>query len=195
MRLRVGELAPLFDVVDLYGRRFSLSASYGRPVLLTFYRSAVCPLCNIRLAYLLRRARAYQNAGLSIVAFFESSPGAAYEYLDRFRASFPIVADREGDVYERYGLKTSWLGTARGTLRRSIYNEARQRNLGDWRLLAGFFAMDGKKFRMPAEFILGPDLDVRVAHYGRDSGDFMRFAELEQHLEEAGLGYQSTWRR
>ena len=74
MRLRVGELAPLFDVVDLYGRRFSLSASYGHPVLLTFYRSAVCPLCNIRLAYLLRRARAYQNAGLSIVAFFESSP-------------------------------------------------------------------------------------------------------------------------
>ena len=116
----------------------SLSASYGRPVLLTLNHSAVCPLCNVRLAYLLRRARAYQNAGLSIVAFFESSPSAAYEYLDRFRASFPIVADCEGDVYERYGLKTSWLGTARGTLRRSIYNEARQRNLGDWRLLAGF---------------------------------------------------------
>lgn len=183
MRLRVGELAPLFDVVDLYGRRVSLNACYGNLVLISFYRSAVCPLCNVRLSYLLRRAHDYQRAGVTIISFFESFPDNAHLYLDRFRAPFPIVADGAADVYARYGLKTSWFGTARGTLRRSIYHEARQRNLGDWRLLPGFFAMDGKKFRMPAEFLLGPDLTVRVAYYGHDAGDFMRFSELDHHIE------------
>jgi thioredoxin-dependent peroxiredoxin len=183
MRLRAGELAPLFDVLDIYGRRLSLIAFHGRPVLLSFYRAAVCPLCNVRLSYLLRRWRDYQNAGLNIISFFESTPENAREYLERFRAPFPLVADRYGYVYERFGLRTSWLGTARGTMRRSVYREARNRNLGDWRLLAGFFAMDGKKFRMPAEFLLGPDLTIRVAYYGHDSGDFMSLVNLERHLD------------
>ena len=42
--------------------------------------------------------------------------------------------------------------------------------------------MDGKKFRMPADFLLDADLRVRFAHYGRDSGDFLLFSELEQLL-------------
>ena len=81
------------------------------------------------------------------------------------------------------------IGTARGTMRRSVYREARRRGLGDWRLLAGFFAMDGRKFRMPADFLLGPDLRIRSAHYGRDSGDFLMFSELESALQSPRLWY------
>jgi peroxiredoxin len=189
MRLRTGASAPAFDVSDVHGRWISLAAYFGRPLLLSFFRSAVCPLCNMRLWHLLQRYPTYQQQGLRIIAFFESTPEYAYDYLERFHAPFPLVADPEASVYERYGLGTSWLGTARGTMRRSVYREARRRGLGDWRLLAGFFAMDGKKFRMPADFLLGPDLRVRSAHYGRDSGDFLLFSELEQSLRSPRLWY------
>lgn len=191
MRVRVGELAPSFTITDLYGRKVSLLAAYGRPVLLSFYRSAVCPLCNVRLAYLLRQYHTYyRSTGLKVVTFFESFPETALGYLDHFGAPFPLVADPYGEIYARYGLKTSWLGTARGTMRRSVYHEARRRGLGNWRLLAGFFAMDGKKFRMPAEFLLGPDLTIRLAHYGRDSGDFIMFSRLDNALEAMRYEYQ-----
>src|SRR5262245_66529846 len=63
--------------------------------------------------------------------------------------------------------------------RRSVYQEARQRGLGIWQLLRGFVAMDGNRFRMPADFLIGPDMTIQKVHYGRDSGDFLGFAELD----------------
>jgi len=187
MRLKVGQPAPSFSVADIYGQRVDLAAYRGRPLLISFYRAAVCPLCNMRLWHLLNRYPTYQRQGLNVIAFFESAPDYARAYLDRFRAPFPLVADLGCEVYTRYGLRTSWLGTARGTLRRSVYREARRLQIGDWRLLPGFFAMDGRKFRMPADFLLGPDQTIRVAYYGRDSGDFLLFSELEYYLTSPAL--------
>lgn len=192
MRLKVGQQAPLFEVSDLYGRRVSLRSCYGRPVLLSFYRAAVCPLCNVRLWHLTERYERYQQYGLRVISFFESAPDYAREYLDRFRSPFPLVADLQGQVYARYGLRTSMIGTARGTLRRSVYREAREKGLGVVPLLPGFVAMDGRRFRMPAEFLLGPDLTVRVAYYGRDAGDFLMFSELEAYLGEIAVAPYSS---
>ena len=52
MRLRPGRMAPPFNAVDLYGRRVSLLEYANVRVLLSFFRAAVCPLCNLRLAQL-----------------------------------------------------------------------------------------------------------------------------------------------
>jgi len=184
MRPQVGLLAPLFAAADIYGRPVSLGACYGRPVLLAFNRGAVCPLCNVHLQHLLRRHPLYRGRyGVQVVAVFESAPAVARRYLDRFRAPFPLVGDRAGDAYDLYGVGTSWRGTLRGALRRrAVYREARRAGVGDWRLLRGFLRLDGRKSRLPAEFLLGPDLTLRVAHYGRDSGDFLPLAALDRLL-------------
>jgi hypothetical protein len=49
--------------------------------------------------------------------------------------------------------------------------------------------MDGKKSRMPADFLLSPDRRIRSAHYGRASGDYLMFCELEQALQSPRLWY------
>lgn len=183
-RPRLGLLAPLFNANDIYGRPISLDAYYGHPVLLTFNRGAVCPLCNVRLWHLLQRYPMYRDHfGVQVIAIFESAPAIARSYLDRFRASFALVGDRAGEVYDLYGVGASWHGTLRGTLRRrAVYREARLLGVGDWRLLPGYMRLDGRKFRLPAEFLLGPDLTLRAAHYGRDSGDFLPFPALDHLL-------------
>jgi peroxiredoxin len=186
MRLKVGQPAPLFSVDDMYGRRISLGSFVGQKVMIAFHRSAVCPLCNVRLSHLIYRYGSYQAQGMYIIAFFESSLEHTREYLDRLRCPFPVIADIGRQVYGLYGLETSWLGTARGTLRRSVYREARDWGLGDARLLPGFFKMDGRKFRMPAEFLLGPDLRIQRAYYAKDAGDFLPFYELD-HFARAGF--------
>ncbi|MFI5275047.1 MAG: redoxin domain-containing protein, partial [Ktedonobacterales bacterium] len=155
---------------------------YGAHVLLSFNRAAVCPLCNMRMFLLTERYARYQAKGLYVLAFFESSAGLAQEYLPRLHAPFPLIPDLAGEAYDRYGLGTSMIGTARGTLRRSVYREARQRQLGVWQLIRGFLAMDGRKFRMPADFVLGPDQTIRLAHYGQDAGDFLPFSELDNYI-------------
>jgi hypothetical protein len=49
--------------------------------------------------------------------------------------------------------------------------------------------MDGKKVRMPAAFLLGPDLRIRSARFGRAPGDFMLHSELELSLRSPRLWY------
>ncbi len=179
MRLRVGTSAPPFTVRDLTGRTISLSQYAGTGLCLSFNRAAVCPLCNVRLAHLIMRYPEYQARGMSIIAFFESSSEVAQHYLDRLQCPFPIVADLQRQVYALYGLETSMLGTARGSMRNGVYREARARGLGIVGKVRGFLAMDGRKFRMPADFLIGPDLRIRRAYYARDAGDFLSFAELD----------------
>jgi len=161
----------------------------GAHVLLSFNRAAVCPLCNVRMFLLTERYATYQAKGLYVLAFFESSAGLAQEYLPRLQAPFPLIPDLAGVAYSRYGLGTSMIGTARGALRRSVYREARERQLGVWQMLRGFLAMDGRKFRMPADFVIGPDQTIRLAHYGQDAGDFLPFSALDQYLARIPVGY------
>ena len=182
MRLHVGQPAPTFVARDLAGRAVDLRRYAGSHVLLAFNRAAVCPLCNIRMALLNDRYAGYRAQGLEVLAFFESSPEVAREYLPRLGAMFPLLLDPAGEVYARYGLSTSWIGLARGAMRRSVYREARRRNLGIWRMLQGFFALDGRKARLPADFVLGPEQTIRIAYYGQDTGDFLPFSTLDNYL-------------
>src|SRR5579884_987222 len=103
VRLSVGQQAPDFAVVDIYGRRISLRDYAGRKLLLSFHRAAVCPLCNIRTWHIIDRDPTYRRMGLEVVAFYESSPQRTHEYLDRLKAPFPVIADLERKVYDLYG--------------------------------------------------------------------------------------------
>jgi hypothetical protein len=42
---------------------------------------------------------------------------------------------------------------------------------------------------MPADFLFGPDLRIRSARYGRASGDFMLYSELEKFPRSPRLWY------
>ena len=182
MRLKIGQHAPEFAAQDLAGRSVALTQYAGRKVLLTFNRAAVCPLCNVRTWHLINRYPMYRRAGLEVVAFFESSPQVAHEYLDRLNTPFPVVADLSHRVYDQYGLETSLLGVLRAPFsRRAVYREAAQRNIGA-RFVRNILGMDGRFGLMPAEFIIGEDGRILAAHYGRDAGDFLLFSEIDYYV-------------
>lgn len=182
MRLHAGQFAPAFDMRDVYGQRIALTQFVGRKLLVSFYRAAVCPLCNLRMLYLMDRYAEYRRQGLSIVAFFESSPEVVHHYLDRHQPPFPVIADLNRQVYALYGLESSWIGSIRALLfRQPTYWRAYQRHAGGG-YFSQLFLMDGKFGRLPADFLIGPDLRIQTAYYGHDAGDFMRFATIHDFL-------------
>src|SRR5690242_6660616 len=102
MTLRAGEPAPLFSVRDLNGRRVALGDCYGYPVMVAFYRSAACPLSNLRLWYLLHRHGRFYRYALRLIVLFDSDVQHAHRYLDRFETDVPLVATRGQEVDDRY---------------------------------------------------------------------------------------------
>jgi peroxiredoxin Q/BCP len=179
MRLRPGQMAPTFTEVDLYGRLVSLTDYANVRVLLSFFRAAVCPLCNLRLAQLVQRYPFYQRQGLYTIAFFESAPEYGHHYLDRQQAPFPLIAGLGSETYERYGLESSFWSAVYARLTRwSQYREAARLEVGG-NAFQNVYQMDGRFGRLPADILLDPGLIVRRAYYARDPGDFMLFSELD----------------
>jgi peroxiredoxin len=179
MRLRPGQMAPIFSAVDLYGRHISLLDYANVRVLLSFFRAAVCPLCNLRLAQLIQRYPIYQRQGLYAIAFFESGPEYGHRYLDRQQAPFPLIAGLESDVYDQYGLESSFWSAVYARLTRGAQYRAAARLGVGGNPLQNMYQMDGRFGRLPADVLLDPGLIVRRAYYSRDPGDFMLFSELD----------------
>jgi peroxiredoxin len=189
MRLKPGRLAPIFTTVDLYGQRVSLLDYANVRVLLSFFRAAVCPLCNLRLAQLIQRYPLYQRQGLYAIAFFESGPEYGRHYLDRQQAPFPLIAGLESGIYDQYGLESSFWSAFYARLTRwSQYRDAARLGVGG-NPFQNIYQMDGRFGRLPADVLLDPGLIVRRAYYARDPGDFMLFSELDAFLASPVRAY------
>lgn len=185
MRLKVGQHAPTFSVRDVSGRPVELAAYRGHTVLVSFYREAVCPLCNMRLVQLIQRYGEYQRRGLNCIAFFESSPARMHHYLDRLNAPFPLISDRGRVVYKGYGLESSLFGAFRALVgRRPVYREAKRLKVGG-NIFANVFEENTHIGHLPGDFLIGPDGRIRLAYYGKDAGDFLLFSELDATLAPA----------
>jgi|GEM_PF-213854 peroxiredoxin len=179
MRLLVGQQAPDFAVRDLYGNRVALEDYRGVCLLLSFYRFAVCPVCNIRMWRLAQHVAEYQRRGLYFVACIESTPENAHFYLDRHQQPFPMIPDLGGNLYQTYGIGSSPLRILKGmAVHPDMYWEANKRHLGGWNI----FRFDGKFGRLPADFLIGPDGRILLAYYGRDHGDFLPLEQLDLFL-------------
>ena len=179
MQLLVGQKAPDFVVTDLYGHRIALEDYRGVCVLVSFYRFAVCPVCNIRMWHLSQQVKSYKRRGLYFIACIESSAENTRHYLDRLNYPFPMIPDLGGHMYETYGLQSSPLRIFKGmVVHANIYIEAERRHLGGWNI----FRFDGEFGRLPADFLIGPDGRILLAYYGRDHGDFLPLEQLDVYL-------------
>jgi thioredoxin-dependent peroxiredoxin len=188
MRLSAGDPAPLFVLTDVYQRRITLDAYAGRRVMLSFYRSAVCPLCNVRFLQLLAQETSYRQLRLFMVAFFDSPPERVRQYFDRYDSPIPLIADPGRHMYDQYGLEMSWQGVIRARLRRGrAYRQARKWHAGG-NTLASLRQAGGSLFRMPGEFLIGPNLRIHTAHYAQDSGDFLGEQVIRRFLLDQQSG-------
>ena len=101
----IGSVAPPFDLPDARGGRVSLPDQLERgPVVITFYRGAWCPYCDLTLrAYqeLLPRIRAL---GASLVAISPQTPDASLTTVEKKRLAFAVLSDTGNTVARQYGL-------------------------------------------------------------------------------------------
>lgn len=175
MRVAEGDKARDFSVTDIFGSRISLGDFEGRKTLLSFYRYASCPLCNLRIRQLIKELPGLSKKGLAVLAFFESPKGSIKRYICRQDVPFPMIADPERQIYRLYGVESSWLGFLKGCVRPALFESV---------LVHGFMPgrMEGDKALLPADFLIGPDLTVSRAYYGRDAGDHVPVNEIQEFL-------------
>ncbi len=175
MRLKAGATAKSFTKEDIFGGSVSLERYRDRRLLLSFYRYASCPLCNLRIHELSKRAPVWKERGIETVAVFQSPVESVRQYVTgRHEIPFSIIADPDRELYRLYGVEGSWAGFMKSMVTRA----------GD-----GVSAMLGKGYppgklegdiaMLPADFLIGPDLIIEEAYYGSDIGDHLPIERIE----------------
>ncbi|MDX1664802.1 MAG: peroxiredoxin family protein [Candidatus Promineifilaceae bacterium] len=97
-------LAPDFTLVDLDGKRVSLSDFRERyHVVLVFNRGFSCPFCRRHLAQLRRRYQDYRRRGAELLVIGPEEREQFMRYWQRARLPFVGLPDPEHVVADRYG--------------------------------------------------------------------------------------------
>ncbi|WP_117238355.1 peroxiredoxin-like family protein [Thermus sediminis] len=158
-----GDPAPQFTLVALDGRRFSLGERRGGKTLLAFFRHGGCPFCNRRVQELKAAYPRLKALGVEVVGVFGSPRATLLGRVGRQNPPFPILADPEDRVHALYRTRNSLLGL--------LDPRAIPYYLEGLRLGIPHGSTDGELLRMPAEFLIGEDLRIARAHYGRNGAD------------------------
>lgn len=175
MRRTVGEPAAPFRLPAIDGSTLDLAALSGRPFLLSFFRFAACPFCNLRLHELATRFPEITEAAddFTIVAVFDSPLDNLQRHANRHTPLFPVLADPDNTVYRAWGIEHSMLGVLKGMIFRmpTLLDAMFGKGYMPWRI-------QGSMTTMPADFLIDRGGVIRVAHYGADEGDHLPFTDI-----------------
>ncbi|MFI7013666.1 peroxiredoxin-like family protein [Streptomyces sp. NPDC050164] len=103
--LTVGAQAPRFSHPSATGQTLALDELLADgPVVLTFYRGAWCPYCNIALRSLQQHHDAITARGARLVAVSPQIPDESLTLTEKHDLAFDVLSDVGSDTAKQYGL-------------------------------------------------------------------------------------------
>ena len=173
MKLTSGTKAKNINLPAIDGSIFDTNSLSGKPYLLSFYRFASCPFCNLRVNELVGRFGEF-GSDFTLVAVFDSPLDNLKRFTKGHHAPFPILADENKRYYKEYDIEHSIMGILKGMILRMPT------------LLKGMFKgyipyiFKGSLTTMPADFLIDREGIIQEAYYGKDEGDHLSFDTIKE---------------
>ena len=105
MKIKVGDSLENIKLTSIDDEIFELNKVLGKKILLTFYRFAACPMCNLRINEI---NSTYSSFGKNFihVAIFDSKLDNLKRFTSKHNAKFPILADENYQYFKKYDVET-----------------------------------------------------------------------------------------
>ena len=173
MKIQINDSIPSLELQAIDGSTFNINSAQGKPFMLSFFRFASCPFCNMRMHELVTR---FDELGkeFTIIAVFDSPLDNLSKHAQGHQAPFPILADPDNIYYQSFGIEHSITGMFKGMIMRLPT------------LISGMFKgylpliIKGSLTTMPADFLIDEKGIVQTAYYGQDEGDHLPFEQLKE---------------
>jgi peroxiredoxin Q/BCP len=120
MALKLGDIAPEFDLPSTTGRNISLASLRGKKVVLYFYPKDQTPGCTREACDFRDRHAALEGSGAVVLGVSKDSLKSHANFREKQSLPFPLLSDPDNAVakaYGAYGEKTSYGKTTLGTIR------------------------------------------------------------------------------
>ena len=172
--IMTGENVKPIQLTDITGRSFDSTKLNGSRYMISFFRFASCPFCNLRIHELIRHNNEFAS-DFTIVAIFDSPLENLRKHSENHKAPFTILADQDNTYYRKYGIKHSWAGVLKGMVTRFPSLLKAMFVHGYWPL-----RFKGEINTMPADFLIDENGIIQRVYYGKDEGDHLSFDEIKQ---------------
>ena len=103
-QLSVGDRAPAFTLVDQHGKKVKLTDYKGRKVILYFYPKADTPGCTTQSCELRDHRKDLAKLGAEVIGISPDAPAKQLKFDEKYDLGFPLLADEEHTVAEKYGV-------------------------------------------------------------------------------------------
>ena len=155
---KVGDAAPSFELKDPDGRVVNSAELLTRgPLVLTFYRGAWCPYCNLDLQALQKALSEIVVRGASLVAISPQNAANSRKAIRQHDLEFPILSDPAGDISAAFGLRFAFPDYLIDLYKNVFKNDLTLVNDdSSWTL------------PMPARFVIGKDGVIAYAEVNPD---------------------------
>jgi peroxiredoxin len=167
MKLKAGDSFPTLTLKNLHDKDVQLP-DRGKIVHLQFRRYAGCPICNLHLRSFASRINEIEKAGIREVVVFHSSVEAMLPYQGSL--TFDAIADPEKKLYKQFGVESS----PRSIMSLKVLLEG----MKGMKSTKPTSKREGGPFGLPAEFLIAPNGQIMVAHYGKHAADHWSVDQL-----------------
>ncbi len=122
-KLKVGDKAPKFTLIDQDGAKVSLSDFAGKKVLVYFYPKVDTPGCTKQSCSVRDATADLKKLGVVALGISPDKPEAQKKFDDKYTLGFRLLSDPDHKVAEAYGAwgeKKMYGKTSMGTIRSSF---------------------------------------------------------------------------
>lgn len=182
IKLRVGDVAPVFDTFDVQGKCVRLSDYKKKKyTLLVFLRYSGCPWCNLSIHRLAMEYPMLKAEKCEVIAFIQSTSEQVHKNIygrHKVKPKFSIIADPDKAFYKQYGVERSPRAAAAHGMRAIPQWVHAVKNLGFKQK-----EIDGDLFLVPAAFLISSrNQRIKKAEYGTSFYDYESFFKIYESL-------------
>ncbi len=133
--LKVGDQIPAFSLPDGTGKLISSGELLVRgPLVISFYRGAWCPYCNLELRALQEALPDFRSLGAELVAISPMTPDNSLSFAEKENLDFPVLSDEGLKVAKEFGLVYTIPLEVRAFLQKVGADLTAYNGDGSWRL-------------------------------------------------------------
>ena len=103
MKLKIGDLAPMFSATATDGNTIKLSDYLGKKLVLYFYPMDDTPGCTKQACSLRDHNEEIKKKGAAVLGVSTQDANSHQRFTAKHRLNFPLAADTDGVISKAYG--------------------------------------------------------------------------------------------
>lgn len=103
-KIKKGDAAPKFTLLNQDGEKVSLKDFIGKKVLLYFYPKAMTPGCTVQACSLRDAKKVYDKKKIVVLGVSPDAPSRLKKFIERDDLNFTLLSDEDHALAEAYGV-------------------------------------------------------------------------------------------